>query len=221
MTEQLTLVQKIAKIMGETDPFKKTGKNTGMNFKFVEVNEILLDVAPLFSKYEVIMYPTNIDPTKIEFGTTRSGGVSTHVFLNVTWIVTDGKDEILVASFGEALDTSDKASNKAQTAAEKQALQKLLLLANESDNDANNEQREQYRPAPVDPELTRLKIEAREIVAKLSEQNLCDTEAVVKTMVDDEAIPAAWIDITAMKTVVDYTTFIEAAVTYVRIEVAE
>ncbi len=151
MTKELTA--KIAKIMGEMTAFSKTGKNQGMNFKFVEINEILHDVRPRFAKAGIIMFPTKIEPHSIEFGETRNGGVSTHIFLNVTWTVTDGESEITVASFGEAMDTSDKASNKAQTAAEKQALQKLLLISNEDDNDANNAQRDRRAapPAPKTP----------------------------------------------------------------------
>jgi len=220
MTET-TLVQKLAKIMSETKPFAKTGDNRGMNFKFVEVNEILLDVAPLFAKYEVVMFPTKIEPTKIEFGTTSRGGVSTHVFLNVTWEVTDGNTSLTVASFGEAIDTSDKASNKAQTAAEKQALQKLLLLANESDNDANNEQREYYRqpPAPpVNPELVEKKKQMRQIVEQLAEQFVRTKEQVLEVLIDDKAIPAAWNDISNITTVADAQKFIDAAVDYIQPE---
>jgi len=218
VTETTTLAQKIAKIMGEVKPFTKTGQNRGMNFKFVEVNEILLDVAPLFSKYEVIMFPTSIEPTKIEFGSTKTGGVSTHVFLNVTWEVTDGRELIRVASFGEAIDTSDKASNKAQTAAEKQALQKLLLLANESDNDSNNEQREYYRPAPVDPAVTEKKNYIRQIVVQLGEQMGIENDKVVQMLIDDGKIPASWIDASNIKTVEEAQRFIDAAVTYIEPE---
>jgi uncharacterized protein YqgV (UPF0045/DUF77 family) len=216
MTDK-TLVQKIAAIMGEIGAFQKTGDNRGMNFKFVEVNEILLRASPLFSKYEVIMYPTAIDVSKIEFGETRNGGVSTHVFLNVTWEVTDGETSIIVASFGEALDTSDKASNKAQTAAEKQALQKLLLLANESDNDANNEQREYYRPAPAPPVNTALENkldEAGEVIKKLAKQFVLPPKEIIQVMIDDEKIPAAWEQSSAMKTVAEVQEFIDAAKTY-------
>ena len=214
MSETTTLVQKIAAIMGEIGTFAKTGDNKGMNFKFVEVNEILLRGAPLFAKHQVIMYPTKIDPTKIEFGTTKNGGVSTHVFLNVTWAVTDGQDEITVASFGEAIDTSDKASNKAQTAAEKQALQKLLLLANEADNDANNEQRDYYRPTPVDPAVTEKKNYIRQIVVQLGEQMGIENDKVVQVLIDDGKIPAHWIDAAQIKTVEDAQRFIDAAVIY-------
>jgi len=222
MTETTMLVQKLAKIMGETKPFTKTGENRGMNFKFVEVNEILLDVAPLFAKYEVVIFPTKIEPTKIEFGTTSRGGVSTHVFLNVTWEVTDGNTSLTVASFGEAIDTSDKASNKAQTAAEKQALQKLLLLANESDNDANNEMREYYRqpPAPpVDPELVEKKNQMRQIVEQLSEQFVRSKPDVIQVLIDDKAIPAAWNDISNVTTVADAQKFIDVAVDYLEMEI--
>jgi len=222
MTETTMLVQKLAKIMGETKPFTKTGENRGMNFKFVEVNEILLDVAPLFAKYAVVIFPTKIEPTKIEFGTTSRGGVSTHVFLNVTWEVTDGNTSLTVASFGEAIDTSDKASNKAQTAAEKQALQKLLLLANESDNDENNEQREYYRqpPAPpVDPELVEKKNQMRQIVEQLSEQFVRSKPDVIQVLIDDKAIPAAWNDISNVTTVADAQKFIDVAVDYLEMEI--
>lgn len=222
VTETTTLAQKIAKIMGEVKPFAKTGQNRGMNFKFVEVNEILLDVAPLFSKYEVIMFPTSIEPTKIEFGSTKTGGVSTHVFLNVTWEVTDGHEFIRVASFGEAIDTSDKASNKAQTAAEKQALQKLLLLANESDNDANNEQREYYRPAPpkppVDPELAEKKGYIRQMVGQIGTQMSIENDKVVQMLIDDGRIPAQWMDAAAITTAQDAQAFIDALSNYLETE---
>lgn len=49
----------------------------------------------------------------------------------VTWAISDGSETIHMQTLGESWDSSDKASNKAQTAAQKQALQKLFAVGSE------------------------------------------------------------------------------------------
>lgn len=205
MTTDVNLVQKLAAVMGDMTAFAKTGKNTGMNFRFVEINEILIDVRPRFAAHQIIMYPTNVQVEKIEFHE-RERGFSTHVFLNVTWTVTDGTDSITVASFGEAIDTSDKASNKAQTAAEKQALQKLLLISNEDDNDSNNytprQQADTLKPAR---EAAFGKVDA---FAKSQGINAID---VVTALVENGKLPDMFLDAREITTATHFRQ-LEAAV---------
>lgn len=214
----MTLVQKIAKIMGDMDSFEKGSTNQGLQFKFIGINDVLLDIRSRFAELEVILYQSNVEVEKIEFGETRSGGVSTHVFLNVTWGVTDGTDTIMMAALGEAMDSSDKASNKAQTAAQKQIYLKLLKIAAESDNDLNNEERNYRRapaPPPADPELEAKLTSAQQIVKQLSDQFVRPAPEVIQIMVDDGKIPAAWAKSSGMKTAADVQKFIDAAVTYI------
>ncbi len=135
--KELNLIGKLAKIMGAMEPFAKTGENKSMRFKFVEVNEILNDVRPRLAEAGIMLFPLDMEFEKIEFHP-RGNGQSTHVFIRTTWLVTDGNEERRVVGLGEAIDTSDKAVNKAQTAAEKQVLQKLFLISNEEDNDQHN-----------------------------------------------------------------------------------
>lgn len=191
----LNLVGKLAKIMGEMTAIAKTGGNPnqrgGLNYTFVEINELLNDIRPRLAEAGIIMFPTDIEDRLVEFHPRNNGGQSTHAFLTVVWEVTDGDEKRRVVSVGEAIDTSDKAFNKAQTAAEKQALQKLFLVSNEEDNDQNSEEVPNNRPparaaAPPPPPAppTPQKDRAVEILGTINKDSMTWPELV------SSAVPA-------------------------------
>ena len=196
--DELNLVQKVAAIMGDMTGFAKTGKNSGMGYKFLEVNEILIDVRPRFAAHGIILFPTDIDVEQINFHERGNGGFSTHVFINVKWELTDGNESRILDSVGEAIDTSDKAMNKAQTAAEKQVLQKLLLISNEEDNDQNHYEHQYQAPQP-DP-LAEIKAEAFGLVDKLAKMKMVEPADVIYSLTVDGRLPATFSDAKSITT---------------------
>jgi len=132
-----TLIAKLAKIMGKVQAMPKEGKNEFQRFDFVTIYQQLEFVRPLMAQTGVIMYP-EVTEKSLGETQTRAGGTSTVCILTIRWTVIDGESEIHLTSIGEAHDSGDKAANKAQTAAHKQALTKLFMLTPDEDNDANS-----------------------------------------------------------------------------------
>lgn len=143
------LIPKLAQIMGEISSLPKEGHNQGQHFDFVTIYQMLEAARPRMAQAGIIMYPEILDRTFQE-GQTRAGAAMTVCYLTIQWTVTDGESTIVMTTVGEAHDSGDKAANKAQTAAHKQALSKLLMIAPDEDADAESPPERPAQPqAPV------------------------------------------------------------------------
>tara|TARA_R110000824_G_scaffold114010_4_gene264171 strand:- start:557 stop:1318 length:762 start_codon:yes stop_codon:yes gene_type:complete len=154
-TTNLNLVQKVAEIMaGITPMFKSETAGSGSyGYKFISVNDMLDIARPKLAEKGIIFYGSVQDMERFT-GQGRNGN-QTFVYLTVRWFVRDGDEEFSFVTLGEASDTGDKAANKAFTAAQKQAISKLLMMSGtDDDNDRNMSPRDEapeQRVATRDP----------------------------------------------------------------------
>jgi hypothetical protein len=82
----------------------------------------------------VVIVPQGQAIERAEF-TTKSGGTMHAVYSQMGWQVTCTTGEVLIAhTFGEGMDTSDKATNKASTSAYKYLLLQLFMIADPKDD---------------------------------------------------------------------------------------
>lgn len=173
-------------------------------YSYRSIEQILPAVHLAFTTYGIVAFPEVIHS---DYGTvpTRSGGQMRQATLTVRWTfqAPDGSSVSAVV-IGEALDTSDKASNKAMTAAWKYALVQVLCIPTEDAEDPDHEspQRDagprqqstgkapQKPPAKVEPAelpegMVARRDANRELLAAFTALGLTDAEA-------KDAVKAAW-----------------------------
>jgi len=98
------------------------------------IEDMLSKIQPAFVKHGVVCFPRVLS-AEYRDGTTKNGGSTREATLHVQFtFVGPAGDRIEAITVGEATDTSDKASNKAMTAAYKYALLLTLAIPTELDD---------------------------------------------------------------------------------------
>lgn len=169
-TDCRQLVRKLAEVVAAIGKMPKDGQVTGGgSYKFTSVDVMAAALNPLLSDRGVIFYPARVVVHELSQHPRSNGGVNWRAVVEVTWHVTDGLGVLEVATLGEALDTSDKGINKAQTAARKYAMKGLFNLTTADDPDPDHhrsgEDTRAKVPAATPPQLDSI----RDLVARLQE----------------------------------------------------
>ena len=127
----------------------KNQKNSHQGYKFRGIDDVLNTLAPIIAEHGVLIIP-NVLSKDIKTTATKNGGVASHVILEVGFVLYDSEgDSICHTAYGEALDTSDKAVNKAMTAAYKYFLFQAFCIPIEGLEDADSQQPEQAELQPA------------------------------------------------------------------------
>lgn len=135
----------IPKIMEEVGAIGKAGKNEAQKYNFRGIDQMYNAIQPALIKHGVFCVPQVIETNCTE-GETKSGANNYHVLMRVNHrFYADDGSFIEVITAGEGLDTSDKASNKAMSAAMKYAFVELLSLPTEDLADSDKESPEAGR----------------------------------------------------------------------------
>jgi hypothetical protein len=98
----------------------KEQKNVSQGFKFRGIDDVYNALSPALARHHLVMLPF-IQERQVTERPTRNGGVMLHVVLVVDYTFvcsTDGSFHT-VRAYGEAMDSGDKATNKALAAAYK------------------------------------------------------------------------------------------------------
>jgi hypothetical protein len=141
MTETPTIYQRVASVMREIGAI---GKNDKVEFGKVKYNyrsivAVYNRVQPLFAKHGIFSASKVIAHDFIETTPTKAGDAQHLATVNMqyTFFAEDGSS-VDVGAVGQAIDTGDKAFNKAAAAAHKYALCQLLCIPYQvEDPDAN------------------------------------------------------------------------------------
>lgn len=132
------LYQKLLLITEEVGTIAKTGKNQQQGYGFIEAAQISADVRVQLAKHGVMIIPETVSKTINQF-TNAKGTTMFHanVVSRFTLVNADNPEERMVCEWdgGEALDSSDKATNKAITASNKYFLMKLFNISDKEDPD--------------------------------------------------------------------------------------
>ena len=127
----------------------KNQKNSHQNYKFRGIDDVLNTLAPIIAEHGVLIIP-NVLSKDIKTTATKNGGVASYVILEVGFVLYDSEgDSICHTAYGEALDTSDKAVNKAMTAAYKYFLFQAFCIPIDGVEDADSEQIQQVASQPA------------------------------------------------------------------------
>ena len=131
------LVEKIVAACKDMEHIEKTGYNNFHKYKYLTVEDTVTVVRRALLNQGVFMYRSACMMRSYEMRASEDGSkVGTYVTLDLEFTLTDGSARIVLPATAEARDTSDKATQKAETSALKYALfQNFLLQGNEDDLD--------------------------------------------------------------------------------------
>ena len=117
----------------------KDRNNQQQGYKFRGIDDVYNALAPLLSKHKLIITPRGLGRTSEERRTTNDKPI---FYVNVEMefeliSALDGTRETAGPFYGEAMDSADKATNKAQSAAYKYMAMQQFCIPTEGDNDAD------------------------------------------------------------------------------------
>ena len=94
-------------------------------------------LAPILAKHKLVITPRCLERTCVERQTQRAAPLLRHG--RYEFVLTSAEDgsTIVARMFGEAMDSADKATNKAQSAAFKYMAMQQFCIPTEGDNDAD------------------------------------------------------------------------------------
>ena len=140
MTVQKAVYKAIAAVAGELakNGIAKKNENKEQKYKFRGIDDVYNALAPLLSSHGLVVLPRFVDRTTTE-RQTKTGGVLFYSVVRGEFdfiSVEDGSCHTIV-TYGEAMDSGDKSTNKAMSAAYKYAAFQAFSIPTEGDNDAD------------------------------------------------------------------------------------
>lgn len=129
----------MADIFNDVQAVPKDRKNQQQGYKFRGIDDVYQAIHDVMAKHKVFMVPEVIGDPRRQERTTQKGGVLFYVMLTVkyTFYAIDGSSVSAVVE-GEAMDSGDKATNKAMSAAQKYVILQTFCIPTEDDNDTEN-----------------------------------------------------------------------------------
>lgn len=165
----------------------KDRKNAQQGYSFRGIDDVFNAVSPLLAKHGLCILPRFIERECVE-RQTKNGGALFYVTVTAEFdfvAATDGSKHT-VRSYGEAMDSADKATNKAMSAAYKYACMQAFAIPTEGDNDADaHTPQPAPRPAPSRP--------APVSTAVISAEDLAELRDLCRSTKTSEAEFAKWL----------------------------
>jgi hypothetical protein len=160
----------IAAVMADlsVDGIAKARNNTQQGYNFRGIDDVYNALSPVLAKHKLCMLPRILSREVVE-RKNKSGGALFNVTVEAEFdlICAEDGSKHTVKTFGEAMDSADKATNKAMSAAYKYAAMQAFAIPTEGDNDADATTHE---IAPDEhPQAT--KANSREVYDRLSKAN--------------------------------------------------
>lgn len=116
----------------------KDRKNDQQNYKFRGIDDVYNALAPFLAEAKLCILPHVLSREVVE-RTTAKGNAIFYVTVQVRFDFVSAEDASKheVVTYGEAMDSADKATNKAMSAAYKYAAMQAFCIPTEGDNDAD------------------------------------------------------------------------------------
>lgn len=116
----------------------KDSENTMQNYKFRGIDDVYNALSPLLAEHGLVIIPRIIEREETVRQTNRGGTIfSVSVKAEFDFISAKDGSTHTASTFGEAMDSGDKATNKAMSAAYKYAAFMTFAIPTEGDNDAD------------------------------------------------------------------------------------
>jgi hypothetical protein len=143
-------------------------------------------ISPLLAANNIVILPAYSDRVVAERESAK-GGALFYVTLKGEFTFRSAEDgsEVKVTTYGEAMDSGDKATNKAMSAALKYAFMQTFTIPTEGDNDSENHTHEVSAPKKMSNPLTELKEDAFNILPKDEQEFLRKVAAEATSLVTE------------------------------------
>jgi hypothetical protein len=163
MTGQIGLVYKKISAVASAlckEGISKDGKNQAQGFAFRGIDQVMNTLSPILVEHGLVILPRCINRVCTERPSAKGGLLFyTTVEAEFDFIASEDGSCHTVRTFGEAMDSGDKSTNKAMSAAYKYAAFQAFCIPTEGMPDADAEthevahqaQRQAPRPSPATP----------------------------------------------------------------------
>lgn len=117
---------------------EKTRKNQAQGYSFRGIDDVWNALSPLLAKHGLCIMPRILE-REVQERQTAKGGAMFYVTVAAEFAFVSAEDgtQHVVRTYGEAMDSADKATNKAMSAAYKYAALMTFAIPTEGDNDAD------------------------------------------------------------------------------------
>lgn len=139
LNERASVAQKLLAVMQSVGVIEKLQTNQHQRYKFRGIDDLMAALQPALIEHGVVIVQRTVDMQFENY--TQKDKLQTRVYVTVEFDIIDAETgaQITGRSTGEAGDTSDKALNKAETAAFKYFLFRTLCIPTEEQKDADAE----------------------------------------------------------------------------------
>jgi hypothetical protein len=129
----------------------KDRRNSQQNYSFRGIDDVYNALSPLLAKHHLCILPRVLKREATSYES-KTGGTIFNVVVEAEFdfISADDGSAHVIKTFGEAMDSADKATNKAMSAAYKYAAFQAFAIPTEGDNDADASHH-QVQPRPTPP----------------------------------------------------------------------
>ena len=128
---------------------EKSQRNAQQGYAFRGIDSVYNALAPILAEHKLVIIPRILSRSCVE-RTTQKGGVLFYVTVEAEFdfIAASDGSKVTARTYGEAMDSADKATNKAMSAAYKYAAFQTFCIPTEGDHDADATTPEPLRPQP-------------------------------------------------------------------------
>lgn len=156
----------------------KSRKNEQQGYKFRGIDDVYNALSRQLAVNGLCILPRMIERGQVERQSAK-GGVLFYVTVTAEFDVVAAEDgsKHIIRTYGEAMDSGDKATNKAMSAAYKYACMQMFCIPTEGDNDADATTHEVI-PTPADESVVIDYIEAHKSAADLTSLQKVHADAV-------------------------------------------
>lgn len=139
--QRAPLAHRLAHVAGAVARLPKTKTapaGGGGSFKYTPIEDMAAAITGLCAAAGVAMLPEHVEALAEGADYRDEKRARWRYLYRVTWLVTDGTEQLRMQTMGEAMDWGDKGSNKALTGARKYLYQLLFHLQTGDDPDAEH-----------------------------------------------------------------------------------
>ena len=157
----------------------------GATYKFRGIDDIFNTISPLLAEHGLCILPRVLARECVERITSKGSAIFyVTVEVEFDFVCAEDGSKHTVKTFGEAMDMSDKATNKAMSAAYKYAALQAFAIPTEGDNDTENHTPEvAARTAPPAAPIKK---------APMSENQVADFLATIDSAADETELTKAY-----------------------------
>lgn len=193
---QVTTIPKVYQAISKVaatlaaEGISKSRKNQQQGYSFRGIDDVYNALASVLASNGLVILPRVLSREVTE-RTTAKGGVLFYVVVEVEFdfVCAEDGSTHTVKTFGEAMDSADKATNKAMSAAYKYACMQAFCIPTEGDNDADATTHEVAPRAAKNPDVLDMvkAVHAMREATNMDRLNKLYTAAMAKAAEDQKA----------------------------------